>query len=106
MKSLWKELLNPTPLIPENVEREDFDRAWNWIFERDSLGNYCRAMITLKIVRNHAKDLKRRWFHANCAEIAAVGVWMRLKEEKARNVIPTRKTEIKQDSVRIPRRGI
>ena len=102
--SLWKELLNPKPIPETKINLEDLNRAWDWIFERDSLGNYCRAMIALKIVRNHAKTLKKSGVSDNYVQIAIIGVWNRLKAPIARIGVPQRKIEIKAVSVTVPRR--
>ena len=102
--SLWKELLNPKPIPETKINLEDLNRAWDWIFERDSLGNYCRAMIALKIVRNNAKILHKQGFVVNCIQISAVSLWNRLKAPTARIGVPQRKIEIKAVSVTVPRR--
>ncbi len=100
MISLWRELLSPQPIEPFQPTREDFDKAWNWIFEKDSSGNYkTPAVMVLKIVRNHALSLARQKV-PNCAECAVVGFWKRMTQSS----IPERRTPIKAVSGVPPRR--
>jgi len=99
MKSLWTENFAPEPIAITNPPSEaDFNKAWNWMLERDSAGEFIRAGLALLVVHSHSLNLRRKGVQES-AKMAAVAVFKRYTTS---TVIPVRKTQIKA----LPKRGI
>lgn len=76
MTSLWEERFAPQPARIVPVTGKDNPEVWDWIFEKDSAGEFVRAGLVLLLVRNKAKELRQRGIPlSQVAEMATLGVW-------------------------------
>jgi len=88
MKTIWKERFELEPLAKSEPSQEEFNSAWNWMFERGDEG-LKRAGACLLVVHQHSLELRKRGIK-NSAKMAAVGIWKRYREPVT---LPTRKTK-------------
>jgi len=87
--SLWKERFSPTPMEVFQPSRDDFNKAWNWMFEKDESGAYQRAGLVLIVVRAKCKELRRQGV-VNPAKMATVAT-MRLYCNQMAVIVPKRR---------------
>lgn len=76
MNSLWQEKFDPKPIEPFSPTAEEYGRSILWTFERDKMGNFCRAGLVLALIRLHSLDLHRRMV-SRSSLIASVGLFRR-----------------------------
>jgi len=74
--TLWHEIFNPQPIEPFEPSWIDFNKAWDWVFERDSGGDYLRAELCLPICRSKSLELRRAGIKPS-AMVAVIGIWKR-----------------------------
>ena len=70
MKTLWTEKFNPQPFEPTMPTETDFDKAWDWMFEKDSAGQFVRAGLCLIMVHGISKEFHR----AGCQDTGQMAV--------------------------------
>ena len=75
-KSLWGEKFSPEPIQPFQPAAMEYAGAVEWVFERDAMGNFCRAGLALHLIRLHSLDLRRRGV-LNGSRIAHVALFRR-----------------------------
>lgn len=72
--TIWQEMFrNPTPT--EEPSMQEWNLAWNWIFEQPS-----EAAIRLATCRKHSLALRRQGIKKS-AQMATVGVWKSIKND-------------------------
>jgi hypothetical protein len=71
---IWKERFNPSKIEPFKPMLDEFNKAWEWIFEKDESGEYVRAGLCLIVIREHSLRLHRIGVK-NSAVVASIAVW-------------------------------
>lgn len=84
--SLWQQMFEPAREV--QYTQDEFNTAWNWIFERDTAGNYLRASLTLSIIRTKSLALRKAGIDGDTAKMATVDVWRNQTQIKAHSVPP------------------
>lgn len=98
--NLWQERFTPSELPPILPTIDEFNQAWNWIFEKHANGDFIRAELCLIIIRNHSLKLRRN----GLKESAKAAVWGIFKIYGVVRALPERKT--RQMTVKMPTRGV
>ena len=73
--TIWQEKFNPKPIEPIPPTAEDFNNAWNWIFEKQD-GEFIRAGLCLIVIREKSIQLHKSGVK-DSAKVAAIGIWKR-----------------------------
>jgi len=76
MKQLWREYFKPS-LIP--VSSADPELAWGWVFEKDESGDYIRAVMALKVIREQALMIKKSGRAGDYGTMAMISIYNRCK---------------------------
>ena len=76
MKQLWREYFKPS-LMP--ASSADPESAWDWIFEKDKIGNYTRATMALKVIRTQALMIKQSGKAGDWGTMAMLSVYNKCK---------------------------
>ena len=80
-KNLIRERMNPQPITNHNIQPDEFNKAWNWMTEKDTNGNLVRMGMALIVIHDHSLRLRRQGV-GNSAEVAAVEIWKRCRESE------------------------
>jgi hypothetical protein len=73
--NIWKERFNPSQITPFEPKTEEFNKAWNWMFEKDENGEFIRAGLCLIVMREHSLKLRKAMGVKRSSEVAAIAVW-------------------------------
>ena len=79
--NIWQERFNPSQITPFEPTLAEFNKAWEWMFERDENQEFIRAGLCLVIIREHSLRLHKRGV-SNSAQVAAIGIYRRYAEKK------------------------
>jgi len=79
--NIWRERFNPSQITPFEPRLDEFNQAWNWIFEKDENGEFIRAGLCLIVMREQSLKLRKAMGVKRSSEVAAIAVW-RLYSEK------------------------
>lgn len=85
--TLWQQMFESAPLEKVIYTNDEFNQAWNWIFQ----DGYEMAPLRLSIIRTKSLALKRSRIVSDsceCAKMAVVDVWRKQTQIKARSVPP------------------
>ena len=74
--NLWSERFKPSEITAFNPTRDDFNKAWEWMFERDKNQEFVRAGLCLIVIHDHSLRLRKRGVKES-AEVAAIAIWRR-----------------------------
>ena len=59
--NLWKSILSPEPILnPEIPNDQESLKAWEWVFEKDSEGQFIRSELARKAIWQHSFELHKR----------------------------------------------
>ncbi len=75
--NLWREIFSPKPLPMTSPSGEEWNLAWNWLFEDKT-----NAALKLTIARNHSLSLRRIGVKES-SKMAVVGLWKRYASNHA-----------------------
>ena len=75
MSNLWKERFKPSRIMPFEPMAEDFNKAWEWIFEKDESGEFIRAGLCLIVIREHSLKLRKTMGVKRSSEVAIIAIW-------------------------------
>ncbi len=85
--SLWDERFKHSTPTEMNPTFQDVNRAWDWVFEKDSSGQFERAGLCILIIREKSLALRKSGIKNQTSEISVVDIW---KKYSVKIKIPVR----------------
>jgi len=82
--SLWRQMFEPEPLEMVQYTIEEFNQAWNWIFQ----DGYGPASLRMSIIRTKSLALRKRLLIKDSSKMACVDTWRKQTQIKCVSVPP------------------